>query len=128
MQKELEENLSMINFILEQDIKEETKYDKNIKEIILIIVGKDYQIQKSFLENIKKEEQTCFSDVIELIYILFKKKKNERLSTLETSLNDISDKNIIQCKLKLDKLTKRRLFLKSKLWKIPLKNLKKKQA
>ena len=70
--------IEKVNFILSQKIKEETKDDFLIKYRIKLIFKKEQNLNNIRFHTISNEARILLIKLIDLLYILFKKSKEER--------------------------------------------------
>ena len=89
------DTLSKVNYIINQDEKEEAEDDIIVKyKTKMLFVSKDKNLE--YAPNIKEEYRIFLIKYVDLIYILLTKPKNERNKLYNTNVKDINDNNIIE--------------------------------
>ena len=96
--------ISKIFSILETDVKDETKDDSRLKEIIRIMFSKDSDSNIITFPTVEESHQKLLTKYIELIYLMFKIPKDQRDNLWKIDVQEIKDKNISNLVYELDVL------------------------
>ena len=94
--------ISKVFSIIEQDVKDETKNDPPLKEIIRIIFSKDSESNIIAFPNVEEEHQKLLTKFIEFIYFMFQIPKGQRDNLWKLDVQNIKDKKISNLIYELD--------------------------